>query len=153
MRTVTPTSQVIAAHSRPGRSFRSDTERTGKDMEMDTNKLVEGYFAMWNEADAEARRAVVAETWTADASYLDPMFSADGHDGLDAMVAGVHQQFPGHAFRLTSEVDTHHDRVRWTWALAPVAGGAPVATGLDVAVVAADGRFSHVTGFIDAPAA
>jgi hypothetical protein len=38
------------------------------------------------------------------------------------------------------------------WELAPEAGGAAVASGLDVAVVAADGRLSHVTGFVDAPA-
>jgi hypothetical protein len=117
------------------------------------SKLVEGYFAMWNEADGDARRAVVSATWTPDASYVDPMFSADGYDGLDTMVTAVHGQFPGHAFRLTGDVDAHHDRLRWTWALEPVGGGAPVATGLDVAVVSADGRLSQVTGFIDAPAA
>jgi hypothetical protein len=120
---------------------------------MDADKLVEGYFTMWNEADDAARREVVTATWTPDATYVDPMFSAAGYDGLDAMVTGVHGQFPGHAFRLTGAVDAHHDRVRWTWALAPAGGGAPVATGLDVAVVSADGRFSHVTGFVDAPAA
>ena len=76
---------------------------------------------------------------------------ADGCDA-DKLVEAVHQQFPGHAFRLTGAVDAHHDRVRWTWALAPEAGGDAVATGLDVAVVGADGRLSHVTGFIDAPA-
>jgi hypothetical protein len=120
---------------------------------MDTTKLVEGYFAMWNEADAAARREVVTATWTPDATYVDPMFGADGYDGLDTMVAAVHEQFPGHVFRLTGDVDAHHDRLRWTFALVPEAGGAPVATGLDVAVVAADGRLSHVTGFLDAPAA
>lgn len=117
----------------------------------DADRLVEGYFAMWNTADAAARRDVVATTWTPDATYLDPMFGADGHDGLDTMVEAVHGQFPGHEFRLTGGVDAHHDRIRWTWALVPTAGGDAVATGLDVAVVA-DGRLSHVTGFIDAPA-
>jgi hypothetical protein len=119
----------------------------------DADKLVEGYFAMWNEADPAARRGVLTTTWTPDATYVDPMFDADGYDGLAAMVDAVHQQFPGHAFRLAGSVDAHHDRLRWTWELAPEAGGAAVASGLDVAVVAADGRLSHVTGFIDAPAA
>ncbi len=119
----------------------------------DAEKLVEGYFAMWNETDDAARRAVVTATWTPEATYVDPMFDTSGYDGFDAMVTAAHQQFPGHAFRLTGTVDAHHDRVRWTWELAPEAGGPAVATGLDVAVVAADGRLSHVTGFVDAAAA
>jgi len=119
----------------------------------DADTLVAGYFAMWNEADADARRDVLAATWTPDATYVDPLFDADGYDALAAMVDAVHQQFPGHAFRLTGSVDAHHDRLRWTWELVPEAGGAAVASGLDVAVVTADGRLSHVTGFIDAVAA
>ena len=120
---------------------------------VDANQLVAGYFAMWNEADAAARQEVLAATWTADATHVDPLFDVAGHDGLAAMVDAAHQQFPGHAFRLTGPVDAHHDRLRWTWELVPEAGGAAVASGLDVAVVTADGRLSHVTGFIDAVAA
>jgi hypothetical protein len=29
--------------------------------------IVSGYFAMWNEADAAQRRAVIAATWAQDA--------------------------------------------------------------------------------------
>ena len=119
---------------------------------MDTSELVTGYFAMWNEPDADARRAVVADTWTEDGTYVDPMFDTKGHAELAGMADAVRQQFPGHEFTLTSAVDAHHDRLRWTWALAPVGGGDPVATGLDVGVVV-DGRLWHVTGFVDAPAA
>jgi SnoaL-like protein len=114
--------------------------------------VVDGYFAMWNETDAERRRTVIAATWSPTASYVDPMFTAEGYEGLDALVAGVHQRFPGHRFRLTDTVDTHHERARWGWALVPPDGGAPVAAGVDFAVLAPDGRLGEVTGFFAGPA-
>ena len=116
-----------------------------------TGKVVDGYFAMWNETDPERRREVITATWAPEARYLDPMFGADSHDGLDRMVAAVHQQFPGHTFRLRGAVDEHHDRVRWAWELA--GPDAVVASGVDFAVLAADGRLRDVTGFIEAPTA
>jgi hypothetical protein len=119
---------------------------------MSVNKIVDAYFAMWNETDPAARRAAIETAWSPDASYLDPMFSAEGAAGLDALVEGVHQQFPGHRFRLTDPVDAHHDRVRWGWALAGPDGGAPIAAGVDFAVLAPDGRLREVTGFFAQPA-
>ena len=73
------------------------------------------YFDVWNETDPARRRELIERTWAPVASYVDPMFSADGYDELDEMVAGVHTQFPGHRFRLTGAVDAHHNRVRWGW--------------------------------------
>jgi hypothetical protein len=111
-------------------------------------ELIDRYIAMWNETDAERRRALIARTWTEDASYLDPMLQGEGRAGIDAMVCGVHERFPGHRFRRTSDVDTHHDRVRFSWELAPE-GGAVVARGIDFGIVAPDQRLRTVTGFFD----
>ncbi|MGI8689427.1 MAG: nuclear transport factor 2 family protein [Thermomicrobiales bacterium] len=115
-------------------------------------EVVNGYFAMWNETDPARRRAVTAATWARDASYRDPLFTADGHEALDALVVAVHEQFPGHRFRLTGPVDTHHDRARWAWELAGPDGSPPVVTGVDFAVLAPDGRLCAVTGFFAPPA-
>jgi len=83
-------------------------------------------------------------------SYLDPMFSAEGHEALDQLVAGVHERFPGYRFRQTEPVDAHHDRVRWGWEFGEP-GAAPLVAGVDFAVLAADGRLGEVTGFFAAP--
>ncbi len=115
----------------------------------DIEIIVDGYFAMWNETDPARRKEVTAATWTPDASYVDPRFTADGHDGLDQMVVGVHTAYPGYRFRLTGPVDAHHDRVRWSWELAGPDGGTPLATGVDYAVLADDGRLREVTGFFE----
>lgn len=110
--------------------------------------LVDRYIAMWNETDAETRRDLVAGTWTEDASYIDPLMRGDGHDGIDAMVAGVQARFPDFRFRRTSAVDAHNGRLRFGWELGPEGAEAPVA-GLDVGVVGGDGRLSAITGFLD----
>ena len=80
------------------------------------------------------------------------MFAADGPDALDAMVGAVHEQFPGHRFRQTGGIDTHHNRARWDWELVGPAGNPPVAVGVDFASLAPDGRLREVTGFIEQPA-
>ena len=111
--------------------------------------LVSRYFAMWNETDQDRRRDLIARTWTKGASYLDPMLQGDGRDGIDAMVKAVQERFPGHTFRLRGPIDAHHDRMRFSWELASDSG-APVASGIDFAVVAEEQRLETVTGFLDA---
>lgn len=112
----------------------------------DTITLIDdGYLAMWNETDASRRQATIGRIWTEDCRYLDPMLEACGREALDGMVAGVHQQFPGHRFRRTSGIDGHHDRLRFAWELVGPDGDVAVG-GVDVAEVHA-GRLKAVTGF------
>lgn len=114
--------------------------------------LADRCIAAWNETDPARRRDLVARAWTEDAQYLDPVMQGDGQAGIDAMIAGVQARFPGHRFRRTGSVDAHHDRIRFSWDLAPE-GGAAVVAGTDFCVVAG-GRLRRVTGFFDAtPAA
>jgi hypothetical protein len=110
--------------------------------------LIDRYFAIWNETDAERRRALIARTWSDKASYVDPLIQAEGHAGIDTMVSGIQERFPGHRFRRTSDVDSHHDRVRFSWELA-VDGSAALAAGVDFGIVAADERLDAITGFVD----
>jgi len=110
-------------------------------------ELIDRYFAIWNQTDPARRRALIGETYTGDATYLDPMLEGSGPEGIDAMVAAVQQRFPGHRFRQTGGVDAHHDRLRFAWELG-TEGAPPVARGTDIAEVA-DGRLRAVTGFFD----
>ena len=72
---------------------------------------------MWNETDPERRRSIIEQTWTEDGSYVDPHAEVSGAEGLDALVAAVQEQFPGHRFVLAAGPDAHHDRARFTWQL------------------------------------
>jgi hypothetical protein len=109
--------------------------------------LVDRYLASWNETDPRRRRELIAAVWAENASYVDPLMQSEGRDGIDAMIAAVQARFPAHRFSRASTVDTHNDRLRFTWELTPERGEA-VAAGTDFAVLA-DGRLQSVTGFLD----
>ncbi|WP_211462407.1 nuclear transport factor 2 family protein [Collimonas silvisoli] len=122
---------------------------SAKNIANEAASIATRYIAAWNEQDAVRRRASIAAVFTPDASYVDPMMRNAGHDGLDAMIGAVQKQFAGLRFGLHGKQDGHNDVVRFSWALA-ADGAEPVAYGTDIAVVAADGRISSVTGFLDA---
>ncbi|MGA4992882.1 nuclear transport factor 2 family protein [Nonomuraea bangladeshensis] len=112
------------------------------------NTLVERYIAAWNETDAEARAKAVAELWTEDATYTDPLADVAGHDGIAAVIAGAQGMFPGLVFTPGEVYDAHHHIARFTWHLGPM-DGEPVAVGFDVVELAEDGRIRRVLGFLD----
>ncbi len=127
------------------------TTRTSTAPVGNLDAVVDGYFAVWNETDPTRRRQTMQSTWAENARYIDPMFSAEGAEALDALVAGVHKHYPGHRFRLVGSIDAHNDRARWRWEFFSPAGGAPIAAGVDFATLGADGRLSEVIGFFEHP--
>jgi ketosteroid isomerase-like protein len=112
------------------------------------SNLIDRYLACWNETDVDARRALLDERWTAEATYVDPMAEVQGRDQLDATIAAVHAQFPGFVFTPSGPVDAHHNVARFTWGLGPD-GAEPVVVGFDVVVTDEDGRIASVNGFLD----
>jgi hypothetical protein len=133
----------------PGRpeSVPSETkniERQGHSM----TDLVERYLGVWNETDASARRALIEELYTADATYLDPLGEARGRDAIDATIAAVHTQFPGFVFTPAGPADAHHSLTRFGWGLGP-SDAEPVVLGFDVTITDEHGRITSVLGFLD----
>ena|SRR5438552_1355591 len=112
----------------------------------DVTTIVDTYLAMWNEPDAERRADHIRSAWTEAGHYVDPLLEAEGHDSLSNMVAAVHTQYPGQRFRRTSGIDIHHDQLRFGWELVAPDGSITVA-GVDVGVLAADGRLARIAGF------
>lgn len=122
---------------------------TAKNIANEASAIASRYIAAWDEPDAIRRRALIATVFTPEATYVDPMMRNAGHEGLDAMIGAVQQQFAGLRFKLHGKQDGHNDVVRFSWILA-AEGAEPVAYGTDIVVVADDGRISSVTGFLDA---
>lgn len=114
----------------------------------DFGALVAAYLLAWNATDPRARRTAIERAFAVDARYADPLADVTGHDGLDAVIAGAQEQFPGFVFTGHGTVDGHHDQVRFSWGLGPV-GAEPLVVGSDVAVVDDDGRIRLVLGFLD----
>ena len=115
----------------------------------DITTVVDAYIAMWNETRPAARRAIVERAFSDDGTYLDPMMAGAGPAGIDAMLAGAQEQFPGVRFELVSGPEQHHDRVRFTWRMLGGNGTGEVARGVDFATLAEDGRLRSVTGFLE----
>lgn len=111
-----------------------------------TQSTIDTYFAMWNEPDRSKRLDVIAQAWTPDCRYVDPLSDVTGYEGLADMVEGVRSQYPGAKLELTGDVDAHHDVVRFPWR-AFAEDGTDIVAGIDVAVIAEDGRFRSLAGF------
>jgi ketosteroid isomerase-like protein len=114
-----------------------------------TTQLIDTYAAMWNEADRAKRLDLIAQVWADECHYVDPLSDVTGHEGLADMVEAVRAQFPGATIQRTGDIDQHHDVLRFPWS-ATGPDGALILNGLDVAVVAPDGRLSAIAGFFDA---
>lgn len=114
----------------------------------DPREVVRAYLATWNATNEQEQRRLLAQHWAAEVSYVDPLAAVQGHDGLRAVVSGVHEQFPGSVFSLVGDVDSHHDQLRFQWGLGP-AGDEPIVIGFDVMVLDQEGRILDVRGFLD----
>lgn len=126
---------------------------------MDVNQAVANYIAIWNERDATRRRALIAQTWSEDCSYVGPQREGAGQDAIDAMIATAQQQSvlplpPGQSpewrMSLASGIDTHHNHVRFSWTVGGTAEAPLYSKQTVFAILATDGRFKSVIGFSDA---
>jgi hypothetical protein len=117
------------------------------DANADARTIAACYIELWNEKAADRRRGILAANWASDAIYIDPLMRSDGHDGIDAMIAGVQQRFPDFSFTLIGEPNGYGDHIRFSWGLGPVGVDSPI-KGTDFAVVR-DGRIQSITGFLD----
>jgi hypothetical protein len=115
---------------------------------MNATALADQYFALWNAADADRRAALIADNWTADATFEDPSFATTGHDELNKLVGAAQQMFPGLSFVRIGDIDEHHGYLRWTWHL-QADGQEPVAGGTDIVLLDADGKIQKLIGFHD----
>lgn len=113
----------------------------------DARTNAERYLAIWNETDATRRRALIAESWTEAATYIDPLMRGEGHEQINSLVEAVQTRFPGFRFELIGTADGYGDNLRFSWGLGPDNGEALI-KGTDFAELE-DGKLKSVRGFID----
>jgi SnoaL-like domain len=115
----------------------------------DPATIAEEYIAVWNEEDGERRRRMIAEGWSTEARYVDPLMAGDGREGVASMIDALRGRFPGHGFNLKGAADGHGPFVRFSWTLGD-SDGARVAGGMDLVRLDREGRIAEVIGFLDA---
>lgn len=113
----------------------------------DPATIAKCYIATWNETDPARRRALLAATWTENATYVDPLMRGEGHDQIDGLIAAVQQRFPDFRFALTGDADGYGDHVRFSWQLGPEGSDGPI-KGTDF-VMLDNGRLRRDSGFLD----
>src|SRR4051794_22954115 len=78
---------------------------------------IDRYLAALNEDDETTRLTLVEQAFTPDATFADPLLEAAGHEEIAGLAPVVQAQFPGARFRRTTEVDAHHEYIRFGWEL------------------------------------
>ena len=131
-------------------------------------ELAETYIALWNEPDADRRRRMIAELWTEDGRHiLQPpqeiraiaarpgvamtaILEARGYEEIEARAASAYDHWVGSeglSFRGRDGAERLADVVTFHWE-AVARDGEVAGVGLNVLVVAADGRIERDYAFV-----
>jgi hypothetical protein len=135
----------------------------------DTQTLTERYVALWNEPDPDRRRQAIRELWTdggaqvleppqelreaaAAIGFRAPRLESRGYDELEERVTRAYEDFVGSGrfrFRGRANASRLDDIVKFGWEMVPADGGEVAAVGLDVLLLAPDGRIRLDYQFIE----
>lgn len=106
-------------------------------------QLVKQYMEIWNESNAELRRASIAKIWTEDGVQFTPENEYRGYEALEKRVSSAYEEFVeqgGFVFKLSGKSEEHHGAVKLTWEMVPAAGGEVAAVGTIFLLLSDDGR-------------
>lgn len=123
--------------------------------DLDTDRLVQRYVAVWTEPDPAARRKAIEQLWTEDGAhvlhppveireaatalgFVNTTLEARGYDEIEARVARAYNDFvaPGeYVFQASGSAVRLHDIVKFRWEMVPVGGGEAAGGGVDVFVL------------------
>jgi SnoaL-like domain len=109
---------------------------------------IDVYVDSWNEPDVDRRHTLIESAWAADGAYHAPAVEARGHRAINDNISRIQHKYPNRVFCRTSEVFSHKERARYTWAMLDPAGSATIA-GVDYALFGDDGKLRRVTCVYD----
>lgn len=142
------TRQVMALRDNPsdiGRGYQQipgNQTRKRKAM-LDAQTLADRYVAVWNEADANNRRAAVAALWVPDGQHYVAGREARGYEALEERIRGSHEKNVrdnGNRFRAARDARRLRDVVTFHWEMLRADGATVLATGLEFLIIDDDGR-------------
>ena len=114
-------------------------------------ELADRYVAVWNETDAAARRAAIAQLWVPEGEHYVRSLQVKGYEALEQRVIGSQEknvQRGGFRFVAAGDAQFLHGTVMFHWHMVPAAGGPVAALGLEFLVLAEDGRIAVDYQFI-----
>ncbi|WP_097263328.1 hypothetical protein [Streptomyces sp. TLI_55] len=112
-------------------------------MTLNADDLLKRYVAVWNEPDAAARGAEVANLWTPDGLHYTQTRRFQGTEQLVARVTEAHDQFvagQGLRFRSGDNPVGHAGALTFNWLMTPGDSDTVLAVGFDVVLLDDEGR-------------
>ena len=108
------------------------------------------YWTAWNEPDTDRIRQHLVLAVTDGVEWNDPRDSFSGIDELEAAVRRLRTGKPDYRFVIASEIDHHHDRLRYRWDM--TRNGRCLMEGMDVVSLEPSSRLiARVDGFFGHP--
>lgn len=99
-------------------------------------------FDVFNERDADKRRAAIARVYSPDVKFIDPDEVVSGCDALDVKAGRLLAEAPEFVFSGGGQIMVNHDLGYLAWNFGP-AGQPAVVRGMDIALVQ-DGVISTI---------
>jgi hypothetical protein len=120
-------------------------------METTFDEFADRYVALWNEPDPALRRMAIAEIWAPDGRYYNVRAEYTGHDAVQTAVTASHDKWVGggYVFRSRGNAEGHHNGVRFSWEMAPAAGGDVTSIGAEFVILDDDGRIRVDYQFVE----
>jgi hypothetical protein len=109
----------------------------------DTQDLAARYVAVWNESNADVRRAAIASLWRPDGAHFVKEREARGYAALEQRIIGSYEKNvrdKGNRFRMRADAQRLRDIVVFTWEMTPANADAVLAVGLEVLALGDEGR-------------
>jgi hypothetical protein len=103
------------------------------------------YFSMWNETDPTNIRGHLEKAVMPDFEFCDPLHFHFGYNDLEANVQAFRARFPHATLGLSSLVDQHHNRLRYSWEIHN--DKRLLIVGLDIVTMAENGLIHRIDGF------
>jgi hypothetical protein len=107
------------------------------------------YWTAWNARDLDQLRGLLDRAVTPDVEWNDPRDSFVGIDELERAIRRLRTSKPDYEFSIVSEIDRHHDRLRYRWDMSRK--GRTLMEGLDIVTIAGSGLIVRVDGFFGQP--
>lgn len=118
--------------------------------DIDMPESLVSYWMAWNETDLGRVRRHLDVGVTENVEWNDPRDSFVGIDALETAIRDLRSSKPTYRFVLASEVDHHHDRLRYRWDM--ISRGRKLMEGLDVVTLESESRLiGRVDGFFGSP--
>jgi hypothetical protein len=113
--------------------------------------FVERYVAVWNEPDAQVRRASVEALWTPDGAMVNRLRRYAGHVAVAEGVTRSYDAFVGRGFRFEAEGwRAHHEALLFSWLMRDPQGAVD-SRGTNFIQLAGDGRIVLDHQFAEPP--